>query len=232
MGASIGADGRSGTRAAAASTRSAPSSKPGHLTPETAMPPSNSRAIWHEIDPRAFGPMPGHVFCRPRVGLFWQLDGRLFGLHLDDAATLVSSPAAWRMFSDREAAWRWVELPHEVTTELDALVRETLAPPDLVVAAERAVAATPEANLHDVAHRVGVSARTLQRAIEARGQTFQSLRNRIRLDLALQLLARPDLKLRPIARAVGFESTGHFIVWFRHQRGVTPGVHRASSSPE
>ncbi|MCC6623434.1 MAG: helix-turn-helix transcriptional regulator [Deltaproteobacteria bacterium] len=196
------------------------------------MPPSTSRSFWTEIDPRAFGPMPGHVFCRPRVGLIWQLDGRLFGLHLDDASTLVSGPHAWRVFSDRRDAWRWVELPHEVTGELDALVSETLAPPDLVVAAERAVSASPEANLRDVAHRVGVSARTLQRAIEARGLTFHTLRNRIRLDLALQLLARPELKLRPIARAVGFESTGHFIVWFRHQRGVTPGVHRASSSPE
>lgn len=186
---------------------------------------------WREVEAPAFGPMPGRSFCRPRVGIVWQLDGRVFGFHVDGAAALVSGPDTWRVFLDRAEAWRWLGLGTELVDELDALVDEALAPSDLAIAAERALMATPQADLRAVAARLGVSSRTLQRALEARKLTFQALRGRIRLDLALQLLARSEVTVRAVARAVGFESIGHFIVWFRQQRGVTPGAYRASLKP-
>lgn len=98
---------------------------------------------------------------------------------------------------------------------------------ELVVALEAALRASPGADLDQVARALALSKRSLQRALVRHGSSFQAVRDRVRLAHAEHLLRDADAKVSGVARDIGFASAGHFIVWFRRHRGVTPGLWRA-----
>jgi AraC-like DNA-binding protein len=99
----------------------------------------------------------------------------------------------------------------------------------LLAQLERSIACTPNLDLAASAVRLGVSRRTLQRVLGREGLTFHVVRTRVRLVRAEALLSETSVKISAIADEIGFASQGHFIVWFRRYRGVTPGVWRTSS---
>jgi AraC-like DNA-binding protein len=107
-------------------------------------------------------------------------------------------------------------------------------PSGLRAALEAALRHMPAADLGRIARHLGLSKRTLQRALAREGVVFLALRTRIRLERAETLLAEPFNKVSAVAWDIGFCSTGHFIHWFRCHRGVTPGAWRtarAQSAP-
>jgi AraC-like DNA-binding protein len=78
-----------------------------------------------------------------------------------------------------------------------------------------------------LADRLGVSVFHLCRGFRrATGLTLQEYARRLRLDLALERLAEPDVDLSTLAQDLGFSSHSHFSVAFRGVFGLTPSAYR------
>lgn len=78
------------------------------------------------------------------------------------------------------------------------------------------------ATLPRAAREMHLSARTLQRRLEARGLSWQSLLDRTREQLARQYLADRALSLGDIALLLGFSEQSAFTRAFRRWTGTTP----------
>jgi AraC-like DNA-binding protein len=78
-----------------------------------------------------------------------------------------------------------------------------------------------------IAQALGVSKRSLQRALAAEGRPFQALVDDARRCLAETLLARPDLTIEAVAVLVGYAETRGFDRAFRRWTGKTPTAFRA-----
>lgn len=84
-------------------------------------------------------------------------------------------------------------------------------------------------SLSGVAELVGVHPAHLAKMFRKQyGSTLGDYVRRLRLDYALQLLARSQNSLTTIALAAGFYDQSHFARFFKLRFGVTPGVFRAS----
>ncbi|MFJ5229003.1 helix-turn-helix transcriptional regulator [Kitasatospora sp. NPDC088391] len=76
------------------------------------------------------------------------------------------------------------------------------------------------------ATELGLSPRTLQRALTAAGTTFQAELTRVRVATAGHLLRRTDLPVHEIAAAAGFTDHPHLTRTFRTHHGRTPTAFR------
>ena len=83
--------------------------------------------------------------------------------------------------------------------------------------------------LDDIAKRIATSRRHLQRVFrELHGEPFRTALTNIRLDRAAELLAEPEgsLKIREVARQVGYMEPAQFAKAFRRRHGVVPSEYR------
>lgn len=89
----------------------------------------------------------------------------------------------------------------------------------------QALQETPEdpRSLEEWGGQLGASARTLTRLFQAQtGMGFRQWRQRLRLQQAIQLLARGDA-VTQVALSLGYDSVSAFIHMFQQNLGVTPG---------
>jgi len=144
----------------------------------------------------------------------------------------TGSGAPWQVetFFEPAPLWSWLGTDPAVAAEIDALVAEVLATPDLLAALVTLLRAEPGIDLTQAARRLGRSTRSLQRALATSGQTFATLRSRIRQERAQSLLANPKLKVEAIASVIGFASSTPFTSWFRRVHGVTPSQFREGAT--
>jgi len=80
--------------------------------------------------------------------------------------------------------------------------------------------------LADVAGRIGMSSRTLQRRLAAEGLAYQDLVLDARKSLSEQLLRRTDYALAEIAFLTGFSDQSTFTRAFKRWKGQTPASYR------
>jgi AraC-like DNA-binding protein len=111
----------------------------------------------------------------------------------------------------------------------------TLGPPaeDTMVARIRALieALLPagHCSIVQVARSLGVDRRTVQRRLAASGQSFSSLRDAVRADLAERLVPNPRRSLTEIAEELGFSEPSAFSRWFRGRFGCSPSQWRSQT---
>jgi len=122
-----------------------------------------------------------------------------------------------------DEAWSLLDAPPGLAAEVAALTSVMSPGRDVAQRAERHLQETPTLGLADLARRLGVSTRALQRELAAEGDSFAALRARARLQRATELLRSSDEKISAIARAIGFRSRAHFGAWFRARTGRAPG---------
>ena len=80
-----------------------------------------------------------------------------------------------------------------------------------------------------IAARLGMSERTLQRHLAERGQTFKGLVNAVRRQAAESLLSTTDNSLSEVAFLTGFSDQSAFQRAFKSWTGLTPfGFRRAT----
>ncbi len=103
----------------------------------------------------------------------------------------------------------------ESTTEQVRAIIETLLP-------------TQQCTATTVADRLGMDRRTLHRHLARNGETFTTVLNAARLDLAHRYLPHRDRSLSDIAAELGFSELSAFSRWFRQQTGHSPGSTRAN----
>ncbi len=80
----------------------------------------------------------------------------------------------------------------------------------------------------DIAKKLGVSDRTLQRRLSSEGLSFQSVVEETQKDLAKQLLRKSKYSLVEVAFMAGFSDQSAFNRAFKRWEGETPGAYRAS----
>ena len=85
--------------------------------------------------------------------------------------------------------------------------------------------------ISDIAGRLGMSGRTLQRRLADRGYTFQDLVDESRRQLAERLLAETAYPLAEIAFLTGFSEQSAFNRAFKRWAGQTPRSFRLKSQP-
>jgi AraC-like DNA-binding protein len=79
-----------------------------------------------------------------------------------------------------------------------------------------------QANMAEVAQRVGVSRRTLARRLASEGLTFAEVLGRLRFDLAKRYLQEHELQISNVAWLLGYRETSAFYHAFRRWTGKTP----------
>jgi AraC-like DNA-binding protein len=79
-----------------------------------------------------------------------------------------------------------------------------------------------QTSIDQVAHGLGLHARTLQRRLAEDGVVFSELVNEVRRDLVLRYLAQPDQSLTRVSELVGYGQLSSFTRWFISQFQETP----------
>ncbi|GMU60389.1 MAG: hypothetical protein AMXMBFR34_21520 [Myxococcaceae bacterium] len=114
----------------------------------------------------------------------------------------------------------------ELFDEVEALRGRVGVAPEVVRAVQAVLHQQPSATLADLAHALGLSARTLQRRLDAAGASVRQLRVDLLLRQAEELLAATELDLDAIAAQVGLASASHLVSLFHRVHGMTPGAWR------
>ena len=106
---------------------------------------------------------------------------------------------------------------HRTNGEVSEQVKEIL----------RRLLAGNRPTLEDVAHEIGMSARTLQRRLGEAGVTFQQLVEDTRRELARHYLKQSTVELNDAAFLLGFRDANSFFRAFHHWEGTSPGEWRS-----
>lgn len=81
-------------------------------------------------------------------------------------------------------------------------------------------------SLEALAAQLGSTPQTLRRRLRAEGRGFQALKDELRRDAAVELLARPELTLIEVGHRLGFSEASTFHRAFKRWTGVAPGAYR------
>ncbi len=82
------------------------------------------------------------------------------------------------------------------------------------------------ASIQNCASSMGTTVRTLQRMLDSEGTSFTALLNEARMQLAIQYLANPRMRITDIAGMLGYSSIGAFSRWHRQTFGEIPRLMR------
>ena len=82
----------------------------------------------------------------------------------------------------------------------------------------------------DVAQMLAMHRRTLNRRLAAKGETFQAILDRVRFEVARQLLTDTEVAIDDIAATLGYASISPFTRSFRRWSGTTPGRWRREAA--
>jgi AraC-like DNA-binding protein len=80
----------------------------------------------------------------------------------------------------------------------------------------------------DVARRLHVSERTLQRQLEREATTFKDVRDGVRTEVSRALLSDGSMKVEAVARSVGYAEVASFSKAFARWSGGSPTTYRSS----
>ncbi|WP_437679161.1 AraC family transcriptional regulator ligand-binding domain-containing protein [Sorangium sp. So ce131] len=83
-----------------------------------------------------------------------------------------------------------------------------------------------EVDQEQIARALGMSTRSLQRALKELGTSFTAQLDEVRRTRALELVRRRDVTLQEIAFLLGYGEPRHFYRSFRRWTGSTPGEYR------
>lgn len=116
---------------------------------------------------------------------------------------------------------------------LDELARARAAAPGPLAEVRAVIARSlPHGlpTLAAVARELGVSERTLQRRLQERGVTFNSVLDSVRRDVALSAIAAPNTSVQEAAHVAGFSRVDTFRRTFRKWTGMSPREYRGERS--
>jgi AraC-like DNA-binding protein len=83
-----------------------------------------------------------------------------------------------------------------------------------------------DSSIETVTERLAMSKRTLQRKLTAEAETFQTVLQTVRSELADHYLARSSMSLGEISFLLGFQESNSFIRAYSAWKGMSPGSYR------
>lgn len=146
------------------------------------------------------------------------------GAIIEGIVRVAPLPFPARTFRDPFDGIEWLGRSPTVLPELDEIVA-SICGEDAILSHMRAVlqAARGDITVTEIARRMGLTLRSLQRRLKGAGTSFRRECARARVEAAKELLAQPDRTLVEIALEAGFASSQHFSETFRRFTGETPG---------
>lgn len=186
------------------------------------------------VDTLAFKKLLAYLISRrnvwgPNIGRQAILHpGGVVGVIVAGALHVARPPYPFQTFGDDAAAqgFGWCGVP-ELFDELEALRKRVSDTPSILRSVRAVLKARGQLSTSDLAKALGLSARTLQRRLEAAGSSLREERQRrVSYDVE-ELLSGTDLDLDAIAARVGLASASHLIRHFRSTHGMTPGEWRS-----
>ena len=84
----------------------------------------------------------------------------------------------------------------------------------------------------EIAKKLGVSGRSLQRKLAAEGTRFSKVLDESRRDRSIQMIRRPGVTVAAVAAEVGFGDSQAFARAFQRWTGQSPSAYRAGQPPE
>lgn len=84
------------------------------------------------------------------------------------------------------------------------------------------------ASLEQLASNLGLHPRTLQRLLEKEGETYATLLNRVRRELAVRYLSSSGRSVTSVAALTGYATPSSFARWFAAEFGMSPIAWRAA----
>ena len=153
-------------------------------------------------------------FFGPRIEFDCDFNGILCARADLDARNPWADPAMVRyaqQLVDKSA------MPHRATMHED--VRRTIL---LLLPSGRC-------SIERVADSLGVVCRTVQRRLAEEGQSFSSIVNEVRTELATRHVIESDRPLTEVATLLGFSALSGFSRWYHVQFGCSPKENRAAS---
>lgn len=87
-----------------------------------------------------------------------------------------------------------------------------------------------QVTLEDIARRVNVSARTIDRHLKKEGMGFRELSDKVRFERACDLLCMPGSSITEVAAQLGFSDAANFSRAFKRVLGVSPGEYQRSAN--
>ncbi len=136
-----------------------------------------------------------------------------------------------RAFGDVEEAIAWLEIEREegltLLAELERIRDAAQSSYAIVNRLREALVLDPSAAAAETARRLGLSTRSLQRALQEAGTTYRMEVASFRMRRAQELLLETDRNHTWIAGELGFSSVQHFATAFRRAVGETPASFRA-----
>jgi len=136
-----------------------------------------------------------------------------------------------RVFREPVDAVTWLDIdPKEgvaLCTELETIRLTARDACTFVGRLRRVLDEAGPIRVEDVATRLGMSTRSLQRSLREAGTTYRAELDAFRIRRAQELLLKYDRPLSWVALEVGFSSSQHFATAFRRALGETPSAWRA-----
>lgn len=139
-----------------------------------------------------------------------------------------------RELLDRPLEGAYPALHQQAEFRVEQRLAKLARPTGLVAAIEDACAKEPRLlsrGIEDVAAKLGLGTRTLQRRLQDEGQRFGDVLARVRYRLAMQYLEKPGADVESVSEQLGFSDRRSFTRAFTRWSGVTPSafLRRASS---
>ncbi|RZL76734.1 MAG: AraC family transcriptional regulator [Rhodococcus sp. (in: high G+C Gram-positive bacteria)] len=177
---------------------------------------------WQPLAVSFTHPAPQHGSTYTRLfGRIVQFDQVFDGISL--YATDLDAPNAMSDPLLRPYAQKFlesIEASHEATTV--NRVRELI----------EILLPTGRCSMEQVAHSLGVDRRTVHRKLAAEGDTFSSVLDSIRAELAGRMVGNSRRSLIEIADMLSFSSPSNFSRWFKSSFGCSPTTWRATAMGE
>jgi AraC-like DNA-binding protein len=152
------------------------------------------------------------------------------GAVISGFARVARLPYPDRVFADVEEALTWLEVDRQtgvdLLSELHAIRSETFEDFAVVARLRAALEGSRTLAIEENARRLGMSTRTMQRALREAGTTYRVELKAFQVRRAQELLRRDERPLTSIAAEVGFSSAQHFATAYRRAVGETPSAWR------
>lgn len=138
---------------------------------------------------------------------------------------LVGQGYRLRAFDVVADAFEWLERP-TIRARYEALRVALLGEADVVRRLHAVLEAEPRLDTAELARRLGLSVRSMQRHLAMAGTSLRAERARHAVRHAEALLEGTDLDLEAIAASIGLTSSSRLVALFRRVHRITPGAFR------